>query len=78
MSFRGDFHVHSTLSDGTLTPRAVAERAHAAGVDLFALTDHDEVGGVTEAAQRGSELGVQVIPDRGWGSPAAAHPGARA
>ena len=62
MSFRGDFHVHSTLSDGTLTPRAVAERAHAAGVDLFALTDHDEVGGVTEAAQRGSELGVRVIP----------------
>ncbi len=62
MSFRGDFHVHSTLSDGTLTPRAVAERAHAAGVDLFALTDHDEVAGVTEAAQRGSELGVQVIP----------------
>ncbi len=62
MSFRGDFHVHSTLSDGVLTPRAVAERAHAAGVDLFALTDHDEVAGVREAAQRGSELGVQVMP----------------
>ena len=59
---RGDFHVHSTLSDGVLTPRAVTERAHAAGVDLFALTDHDEVAGVTEAAQRGSELGVQVLP----------------
>ena len=62
MSFRGDFHVHSTLSDGTLTPRAVAERAHAAGVDLFALTDHDEVAGVAEATERGSELGVRVIP----------------
>jgi predicted metal-dependent phosphoesterase TrpH len=61
MSPRCDFHVHSTLSDGTLTPREIAERARDAGVDTIALTDHDEVAGVPEAAQRGCELGVEVI-----------------
>ncbi len=45
-----DLHCHSVISDGTLTPEALAQRAKAQGVDLWALTDHDEVGGLQRAA----------------------------
>ena len=61
MSFRCDFHVHSTVSDGTLTPAEVVTRAHQKRVDAFALTDHDAVSGVAPARERGRELGVEVI-----------------
>ena len=44
-----DLHCHSVISDGTLTPEALAERAKANGVELWALTDHDEVGGQDRA-----------------------------
>ena len=40
-----DLHCHSLVSDGTLTPEALAARAAANGVELWALTDHDEIGG---------------------------------
>ena len=40
-----DLHCHSVVSDGTLTPEALAARAAANGVELWALTDHDEIGG---------------------------------
>ncbi|GAB3184039.1 3',5'-nucleoside bisphosphate phosphatase [Hydrogenophaga aquatica] len=40
-----DLHCHSIISDGTLTPEALAARAKANGVELWALTDHDEIGG---------------------------------
>ncbi|WP_046242056.1 PHP domain-containing protein, partial [Delftia tsuruhatensis] len=45
-----DLHSHSVVSDGTLTPEQLAERAAARGVQLWALTDHDEVGGQHRAA----------------------------
>lgn len=44
-----DLHSHSTVSDGTLSPAALAARAAAQGIDLWSLTDHDEVGGQSEA-----------------------------
>lgn len=44
-----DLHCHSVVSDGTLTPEALAARAHANGVKLWALTDHDEIGGQQRA-----------------------------
>ncbi|HEX7642809.1 MAG TPA: 3',5'-nucleoside bisphosphate phosphatase [Burkholderiaceae bacterium] len=44
-----DLHCHSNISDGTLKPAEVAARAKANGVELWALTDHDEVGGIAEA-----------------------------
>ena len=44
-----DLHCHSTVSDGQFAPAEVARRAHAGGVTLWALTDHDEVGGQAEA-----------------------------
>ena len=47
-----DLQSHSTYSDGTLPPAEVVQRAANAGVTLFALTDHDTVGGVPEARRR--------------------------
>ena len=44
-----DLHCHSSVSDGTLAPDALAARAKANGVELWALTDHDELGGQDEA-----------------------------
>jgi predicted metal-dependent phosphoesterase TrpH len=61
MSFRCDFHVHSSVSDGSLSPTQVTERAHAKGVNAFALTDHDDTAGIEPAYRRGCELGVEVI-----------------
>ena len=46
-----DLHCHSVVSDGTLTPEALAARAKANGVELWALTDHDEGGQARAAVQ---------------------------
>jgi predicted metal-dependent phosphoesterase TrpH len=56
-----DLHCHSVVSDGTLTPEALAERAHANGVELWALTDHDEIGGQTRAAGAAKALGMRYL-----------------
>lgn len=56
-----DMHCHSTVSDGLLAPAEVVRRAHANGVDLFALTDHDEVGGLSEARGAANELGMGFV-----------------
>ncbi|CPJ59902.1 phosphoesterase [Bordetella pertussis] len=56
-----DLHCHSTVSDGSMPPAAVARRAHANGVDVWALTDHDEIGGVAEAAQAAAALGMRFV-----------------
>jgi predicted metal-dependent phosphoesterase TrpH len=45
-----DLHCHSSISDGTLEPERLAERARDHGVELWALTDHDEVAGQSRAA----------------------------
>src|SRR4051812_31396312 len=57
-----DLQAHSLHSDGVLEAAEVVERAHAAGVELFALTDHDTVDGVPEAAARARELGMRYSP----------------
>jgi predicted metal-dependent phosphoesterase TrpH len=56
-----DLHCHSVVSDGTLTPEALAERAHANGVELWALTDHDEIGGQHRAAAAAKALGMKYL-----------------
>jgi len=56
-----DLHCHSVVSDGTLTPEALAVRAHANGVGLWALTDHDEVGGIARAAAAAKALGMPFL-----------------
>lgn len=62
MTLTYDLHCHSTVSDGVLTPAAVVERAHANGVDVLALTDHDETSGLAPACQRALELGLHFVP----------------
>ena len=56
-----DLHCHSTTSDGTLTPEELATRAAANGVDLWALTDHDEVGGQQRAMDAARALGIRYL-----------------
>jgi len=56
-----DLHCHSTVSDGVLPPAEVARRAHANGVDAWALTDHDEVGGLQQAGAAARELGMRFV-----------------
>lgn len=62
MSLNADLHCHSTVSDGWLTPTEVVQRASMNGVDLLALTDHDEIGGLDEATAVARELGLRLIP----------------
>src|ERR671910_8397 len=57
-----DLQAHSVHSDGSLPAAEVVERAAAAGVQLFALTDHDTVDGVPEAAAKARELGLSFSP----------------
>ena len=54
-------HVHSTASDGSLTPEGVVRRAKAAGLSGIALTDHDTLAGVPEALSAGEHYGVRVV-----------------
>ncbi len=56
-----DLHTHSNASDGVDPPHRVTERAFAAGLQAYALTDHDSVDGVAEAQARGRELGIEVL-----------------
>ncbi len=53
-----DLHSHSNVSDGTLHPEALAALASAQGVDVWALTDHDELGGQATARKTALALGV--------------------
>ena len=56
-----DLHCHSVVSDGTLEPEALAARARANGVDLWALTDHDEIGGQHRAAAAARAHGIKYL-----------------
>jgi len=56
-----DLHCHSVVSDGTLTPEALAERAKANGVALWALTDHDELGGQARAMAAARAVGLPYL-----------------
>jgi predicted metal-dependent phosphoesterase TrpH len=58
---RYDLHCHSTHSDGLLRPSAVVARAAARGVDVLALTDHDEVTGLDEAKAAAIEAGIALV-----------------
>lgn len=56
-----DLHCHSVVSDGTLTPEALAARASANGVELWALTDHDEIGGQQRALAAAHAHGMRYL-----------------
>ena len=57
-----DLHLHSTSSDGRLSPTGVVELAAERGLKLIALTDHDTLRGIEEARAAGRALGVAVLP----------------
>jgi len=59
---RADLHVHSTASDGTLTPTQLVERALARGLTVLALADHDSLEGVAEAQRAARGTSLRVIP----------------
>jgi predicted metal-dependent phosphoesterase TrpH len=61
VTLRYDLHCHSTYSDGLLPPADVVRRARARGVDVLALTDHDETSGLAEARTAAHEAGVRLI-----------------
>jgi hypothetical protein len=59
---RYDLHCHSTYSDGLLRPAEVVRRAAARGVDVLALTDHDELAGIAEAQDEARAQGITLVP----------------
>ena len=56
-----DLHCHSTVSDGLLAPAEVVRRALGNGVELLSLTDHDELGGLSEARAAADEIGLRFV-----------------
>lgn len=59
---RYDLHSHSTCSDGLLSPAVVVQRALARGVDVLALTDHDDTGGLADAAAAARDTALTLVP----------------
>ena len=57
-----DLHVHSTFSDGTLTPSELVSRAKQFHLAAMALTDHDTIEGISEAVQAASEQNLELVP----------------
>jgi hypothetical protein len=57
-----DLHCHSQVSDGVLAPTELAARAKANGVDIWALTDHDEISGIAEARAAAKAIGLPYVP----------------
>lgn len=56
-----DLHTHSTASDGSFRPAALIREAHARGVSALALTDHDTIAGIQEAAEEAARCGIRFI-----------------
>ncbi len=59
---RVDLHLHSTYSDGALSPETLIRRVHAVGLSVVSITDHDNIGAIDEAIETGKSLGVEVVP----------------
>lgn len=57
-----DLHIHTTASDGSMTPTQVVQLARKKGFSLIAVTDHDTMGGVAEALEAGKKYNVDVVP----------------
>ena len=57
-----DWHIHTTASDGRLTPTQIVVKAKNAGLEEIAITDHDAVSGIKEAKKTGKKLGIIIIP----------------
>ncbi|MDD5115496.1 MAG: PHP domain-containing protein [Candidatus Omnitrophica bacterium] len=62
MTKYADLHVHTSESDGTLSPRQLVTAAHSSGLSAIAITDHDTVEGIPEALEASSSFGLEIIP----------------
>ena len=62
VSLTADLHTHTTASDGTLTPTELVTAAHALGISLLAVTDHDTTAGVAEAQAVATRLQMSFLP----------------
>jgi 3',5'-nucleoside bisphosphate phosphatase len=62
MHARIDLHSHSHCSDGEYSPARLVQEAHARGIDVLALTDHDTVAGLDEAEAEAGRLGMKFVP----------------
>lgn len=76
-ALNADLHCHSSVSDGLLAPAELVRRAHANGVELLALTDHDELDGLAEARAAADEVGLRFVDgveiSVSWGDDATIH-----
>ena len=59
---KADLHLHTTASDGSMTPAKVVEWAKKGGLDVMAITDHDTVAGLAEGKAKAEELGIKFVP----------------
>jgi predicted metal-dependent phosphoesterase TrpH len=57
-----DLHIHTTASDGTYTPLEAVAAAHASGVEVLGIADHDSLDGIAEALAAGASAGITVVP----------------
>jgi predicted metal-dependent phosphoesterase TrpH len=57
-----DLHTHSTASDGKYSPAELMRHAHAMGIEVIALTDHDTLSGLEEASEEAARVGIELIP----------------
>jgi len=62
MYTKGDFHIHSTFSDGGHNPKEIVMLSKKRNVDIISLTDHNNTDGIDEAILSGKQLGIKVIP----------------
>ncbi|HTY98220.1 MAG TPA: 3',5'-nucleoside bisphosphate phosphatase [Rhodocyclaceae bacterium] len=60
-TINADLHCHSSVSDGLLRPAQLVQRAKENGVELLALTDHDEIGGLAEARDQAAAVGLDFV-----------------
>lgn len=58
---RADLHLHTTFSDGALSPEELVKKAHAAGLTTIAITDHDNVAALDEAVEGGKSVDIDVV-----------------
>ncbi len=60
-TYLADLHTHTTASDGVLSPSELVQYVKDHGIYTVAITDHDTVGGVEEAFEKGQQIGVKVL-----------------
>ena len=60
--YKVDYHIHTTASDGAMRPTEIVKQAKELEYDIIAITDHDNVDGVSEALIAGEAVGLKVVP----------------